>query len=134
VGAFDRSPLWADFTMDADGETVVVHLRGELDIEALSSLDGIAAMYEGEHPHDLRVDLSGVDFVDSTGVGWLLRTRASVLGAGRRWELVGVAPQVERVLGITGVADLLLGETSAQQDAEDAEPLDGGLSAGSSDV
>jgi anti-anti-sigma factor len=55
----------------------------------------------------LIVDLEGVSFIDSAGLGLLLVVNREVTRRGGRWALVGASPAVTRILEITR-ADRLL--------------------------
>ena len=56
----------------------------------------------------LIVDLSAVDFIDSTIVGVLMQTMKDASERDRKFNVVlGTAPVVERILEVTGVVPLL---------------------------
>lgn len=55
---------------------------------------------------DVDVDLSGVTFVDSSGLGALVRLHKLVTGAGRELHLSRVPRPVARILELTGLTDL----------------------------
>jgi anti-sigma B factor antagonist len=64
------------------GERVVVEVTGEIDVASAPALrDRLLALLNRGAP-DLVIDLRGVTFIDSTGVGSLLRVyhRQSLLG------------------------------------------------------
>lgn len=52
---------------------------------------------------DVVVDLSGCDFIDSTGLSILIRAWKNHLSAERRFVLCGARDQVKRVLEVSGV-------------------------------
>lgn len=89
------------------GQVAVVSLPAEIDIsngehvceDLLSAINHGAAL--------LVVDMSATTFCDSAGVNALVRafTRATATGAGMR--LVVPAPNVQRILGLTGVDRLI---------------------------
>jgi anti-anti-sigma factor len=84
---------------DEDGGPVELAVRGELTIygaaEAYGVLDGVLA--EGR---DLRVNLSQVTELDSTGVQLLLAAKSAVEGKNRRFELVAHSPAVLEVMDL----------------------------------
>ncbi|MCP3759267.1 STAS domain-containing protein [Streptomyces sp. TBY4] len=91
------------FTVEAQplpGARVLV-LAGELDHDTaeafLQTFD--EAWQDGGR---LLVDLSRLDFCDSTGLNVLLRGRIEVKEAGGSLELVGLHPPVTRMFHITG--------------------------------
>ena len=84
-----------------------VALRGELDLTGAPRIEEHvqSALLEGDGAYV--IDLSGLRFMDSSGVNALLRAR-SLLGRERR-DLVVICPAgpVRRVLELIGVADVL---------------------------
>ncbi len=73
---------------------------GELDIATVPLLE--ASYEELEHGRVL-LDLSGISFIDSTGLQLLLRLSERNAG---RLEIIG-SPALDRLLQITGVRDQL---------------------------
>lgn len=89
------------------GETVLTAV-GEIDIatapdlrEALESAAGRATPGAGAV-----LDLAGVIFMDSTGLGALNAARVQAEALGVAWRLAGLQPPVRRLLDLTGVGDL----------------------------
>lgn len=102
----------------ADERVAVITLTGELDIASSESLEHeLAAAREAPL---VVVDLRGLTFIDSTGLGVLVRAHQQAKEQGRRLALVRGEGQVERLLSLTGLADeLLLADTpEALLDAE----------------
>lgn len=85
-------------------EPDAARLRGELD---LASYDLAAAALAPffDAPGDVTLDLSGLSFVDSSGIRLFIRLQQAIAGRG---ALVIRSPQphVARVLQITGLAEL----------------------------
>jgi anti-anti-sigma factor len=63
----------------------------------------------------LLVDMSGVAYIDSAAVGWLLESQKSFKDAGGRLVLYGVQPQVRQVFDLLRVARVI---AVAQDEAE----------------
>lgn len=80
------------------GQVLVLRLAGELD---LGSTDIFRATVL-EEAAALVLDLSRVDFCDSTGLSTLLRLRAEAEGRAIRVHLAAPSGQVTRLLEITG--------------------------------
>lgn len=87
-----------------DGD-VVVEVRGEVDLSTAPVLDerlsGLADV------HKLVIDLSGVSFLDSSGLGVLVRTSNKLEDHGGSIRLVVNQPQVLKVLEITGLVSTM---------------------------
>lgn len=87
-----------------------IHVAGEVDIAvadefldlAIASLDGC--------PH-LRLDLGGVSFMDSSGLGILLQIRRHAIDTGKRLTLAHLGAGTHRALEVTGVHKLFEVET-----------------------
>ncbi|MGW4230065.1 STAS domain-containing protein [Streptomyces sp. NPDC004980] len=94
------------------GEWTVLRIRGELDLVSSpvvrQSVHGAVA--EGQH--DVVLDLSGVLFCDSSGVGVLIASRRLMKSCGGRLRLILPArgavdgSHVNKVLGALGVRRL----------------------------
>jgi anti-anti-sigma factor len=85
-----------------------VHLAvaGELDLATAPALHDAVTRILGDaaEPPSVVIDLGEVSFLDSSGLGALLRARADVLAAGGRLTLGPVAPGPRRVIAIAGLA------------------------------
>ena len=62
---------------------------------------------DGDRPGRLLLDLDGVTFMDSTGLGAIIRAQqtANRHGYGLKLRYEGAAPQVLRLFELAGVAD-----------------------------
>jgi len=96
-----------EIALDHTGDTVTVRVVGELDLSCAARFD-LAMSGAFELGDRWVVDLSGVVFVDSTGVRCLVRAWRESLRRGTRVEIVGVTPAVRRVLDLTGLTGYLL--------------------------
>ncbi|WP_327281562.1 MULTISPECIES: STAS domain-containing protein [unclassified Streptomyces] len=96
------------------GATVVT-LTGELDHDTAEPLrQALGAPLQADGGERLLVDLSRLDFCDSTGLNVLLHGRLSVNETGGSLELVGVHPPVERMFHITGADRLFRFHTDVE--------------------
>jgi anti-sigma B factor antagonist len=84
-------------------EATIVAVAGELDVESAPQLDDhLTAAIAGE-PTRLVVDLSGVDFLDSTGLGVLIKAYARQRDRGAGFAVVASADRITKVFRITGM-------------------------------
>ena len=88
-----------------DGTRVVV--RGDVDMTTGDRLEEAIERAEQDAPETLTLDLSGVDFFDSTGLQILLDADLRAGAEGRRLVVVSGAGEVARVLELAQVADRL---------------------------
>lgn len=87
-------------------------LTGELDLATADDVRRLAkAALEATGP-DLTVDLSGVTFLDCSGLSPLICLSRDIQSSGGRLTLTGARPQVRRVFDLTGLAVMLVGPTA----------------------
>jgi anti-sigma B factor antagonist len=89
---------------------VTLRLTGEIDMYTAGSVREAALDAMRKHAANIRIDLSGVTFLDSTGLEVLLATRRRATLEGGELQLVDPARTVVRVLEVTGV-DRLFNQT-----------------------
>jgi anti-sigma B factor antagonist len=75
----------------------------------ISSVDDLrAAVLAVAHEVEvLRLDLSGVGFIDSAALGALLGLRGDLRAASVRFEITAAEGAVRQAVAITGLSDLL---------------------------
>ena len=97
------------FSFDAShGEgTAQLALRGDLDMAATFRLEPELDRLLAAGVREIVLDLGGVDFVDSSGLGLLMATHDRSRESGTRIALVSARPEIRRVFQIAGVEDVL---------------------------
>ena len=88
-----------------EGGTAVLALKGELDLASSPALEEQLA-----HVADVEsviIDLRGLEFIDSTGLSVLVKAHQEAQESGRRFGVVRGSAQVQRLLGLTGLAERL---------------------------
>jgi anti-anti-sigma factor len=87
--------------VERHGDAVVLRLAGELDL--YNTADVAAAIEElaADSPSRVIIDLSDVDFVDSTALGTLVEARRQIGQDGL--VLVSPGPDVARALEVSGL-------------------------------
>lgn len=88
-----------------DGTEVVV-VEGVLDVAAAPTLRACLAGLT-DTALDVELDLGGLDFVDSTGIGVLVAAAHRFRSEGRRLVVTGARPAIRAVFEVTGVDRLL---------------------------
>ena len=107
-----RPPIGDDATIDLHSnvteDRIEVALTGGLDMGAAFKLEPEIERLLGEHDVSrLVVDLAGVRFVDSAGIGALLSTHERAKAAGVELELANPSDPVRRILDVSGTGDML---------------------------
>lgn len=90
---------------------LVVTVSGELDIAVADRFFDICRRALGNPGDALEIDFGSVRFIDSTGVGSLVRVHQEATAAGKQVRLLAVPRQVSRILDLTGLDKLFTEET-----------------------
>ena len=100
---------------------VVVRLIGELDQATTPQLEACLDTLREDGSPDIRLDLSGLSFCDSSGISAMLMASQSWTKAGGHLSIASPQDAVRRVLEITGLLDRLSAPRS-QEDSHGDEP------------
>jgi anti-sigma B factor antagonist len=113
------SPVTPRFELDderSDGGAHVINVRGEIHMSTAPGLQrGLTEAIEGGHKA-IVLDLSGVEFIDSTGLSVLLNGLRQVNAQQGRLALVCANPTVLRLFEITSLDktfDIFSGRSAA---------------------
>jgi anti-sigma B factor antagonist len=89
---------------------VVVTLRGDVDVYSSAQLrDELTALIDAEGG-SIVVDLAGLDFLDSTGLGVLVGAQKRVVQGGGQLVLRAPRPGARKVFEITGLDKIFVVE------------------------
>ncbi len=83
------------------GADRIVELTGEVDLHTSPELRELFQRVLAQGPRRVIVDLGGVPYMDSSGVGTLVELKRNVEREGGRLILAGLQPRVRSVLEIT---------------------------------
>ena len=121
-----------------DGSAAVLTLVGDFDMYTVQSVTRPVEELLRDPPHDLVVDLSGVDFIDSSGIALLVKVYARVVREGDGTMRVDRTSSVaRRLLEVCGLLETFGIDGSGAQRPRltmrgGAEPSQGWVSAWSS--
>ena len=88
----------------SQGDYVIIALAGEIDLYTAPRLQSeLTAALSGQSPARIVVDMSGVDFCDSTGMNVLLAAHRLASERGGDLILAGPRPSVRKILEVTGL-------------------------------
>jgi anti-sigma B factor antagonist len=84
------------------GDAVVVRLTGELDLYNAHEVRNVLVDESARDPERVIIDLSGVEFIDSTALGVLIEARTKLPNR-RAFLLAAPAVETRRALEISGL-------------------------------
>lgn len=102
--------LMPPFTLDVEktagstDEVTVYRLKGKLSLETVA---GFSPKLRQETAKHVILDMSGVDFLDSAGVGALVSLFVSRRNQGKSFALAALPPQATAVMTVAGLQKLL---------------------------
>lgn len=85
------------------GEAVVVEVGGEVDVYTAPALDEVLTGVVAEGRSPLVVDLTAVDFLDSTGLGVLVKALKRIREHDGRLAVVASSERIAKIFRITGL-------------------------------
>ena len=94
----------------------VLRLAGELDMSTVPELTAVLDRLAAAGTHQLLLDLAELTFLDSTGIAAFVRGDNRASAAGGWLRLTGASGRVDRVLQVTGLAEVL------RHDADSGHP------------
>lgn len=100
------------------GQVGVLRLSGELDIATSGTLRQSLDALRNEGRGKLVLDLSGVTFCDSTGLGAVATHARWAMGVGGALVVCGLRPDVEAVFAISGLSAVLATANSLEHAVE----------------
>jgi anti-anti-sigma factor len=91
-----------------DGNTATVAAAGEID---LSTVDELRSAVTGaaDDVQELLLDLTGIEFIDSAGLGGLLELRSTLRSRNVTLQISADDGPVRQAMEITGLSELLAG-------------------------
>ncbi len=92
-------------TVDADG--CQLQLCGDLDLCSAPLLEENLAALRESGCRDVTIDISDLEFCDCSGLNVLLKAHAALQREGGGLTLAGITGPVQRILELTGMADVL---------------------------
>lgn len=100
---------------DVSNGILIAHIKGELDHHNAAPLrKGIDRSMKVYECRDLILDLAGVDFMDSSGIGIALGRYKKLSKTGGKLCIAGSNPYIDKVLDMAGVFSIIPKEPDVQ--------------------
>jgi len=94
--------------LEAVRDTLVARIKGEIDLAVADELRRVIdERLKAERFQSVILDLAGVSFIDSSGLGFILGRYKKITGQGGKMFIVSARPSVARILEIAGVKKLV---------------------------
>ena len=100
-------------TRDADGTTIVA-VEGEIDVYTAPKLRDKITELVGDGVYHLIIDMEGVEFLDSTGLGVLVGGLKKVRAHNGSLQLICTQERLLKIFRITGLAKVFTIHESAE--------------------
>ncbi|MFZ5647765.1 MAG: STAS domain-containing protein [Bacillota bacterium] len=109
-----------DIQIEINGGAMVVRLSGEIDLAVADTLRNSLESELDNNPQakNIVLNLDRVSYIDSSGLGVMLGRYRRISRHGGRMFIVGAAPQVRKVLDLSGLLNIMQecpSETSAME-------------------
>ena len=97
----DRKP---GFDSEFDGHTLKIKLRGEIDHHSASAVrTSMDDMIRSRLPSKLILDMSAMDFMDSSGLGLIMGRYSLMQSMGGETCVLDPSPATERIMNLAGM-------------------------------
>ncbi len=97
----DKKP---GFDSEFDGVTLKIKLRGEIDHHTAAVVRvNMDELIRSRSPRVLALDMSAVDFMDSSGLGLIMGRYSLMQSIGGETVILDPSPATERIMGLAGM-------------------------------
>jgi anti-sigma B factor antagonist len=101
----DSKPSPVEIDVQGDDAVANITVTGEIDLETSGALHD--ALTRASQCREVHLDLSAVDYMDSTGLRTVLVAKAELERAGGSLDVVAASSIVSRLIEITGIDGLI---------------------------
>jgi stage II sporulation protein AA (anti-sigma F factor antagonist) len=96
-----------DLETSSEGKSALITVRGDFDLQVAESVAAELAEVESTGPELLVMDLSGLSFLDSSGMGVIAAAHSRAQAAGRRFAVVKPPYGVRRAFTLSGLDEVI---------------------------
>lgn len=94
------------FSFQEADKTVVIHLDGEVVMETLHDLRNETNVFLGDYEYEtIDIDMSGVSFMDSSGIGFLIGMQKHSAELGKKVRLLRPSLPISKLFGMLKLDD-----------------------------
>ena len=98
----------ANLTHTLEGDRLILSLSGEIDHHSAASLrEGADELIYKLRPLSVCIDLSRIDFMDSSGLGFIMGRYALQKKLGGTTVLIDPNPRVEKIIALAGLERII---------------------------
>lgn len=98
----------ASFVCDSTDKSLTIYVRGEIDHHsAVAIRNGIDALLFEKRPTQLRLDLSAVGFMDSSGLGLIMGRLSVMKELGGHLLIINPSRETQSILSLAGMERLV---------------------------
>lgn len=98
--------MGASWKIESSVEEVLIKISGEVDFTGTPELRDKMHDFIKQTSGEVLVDLSGLEYLDSSGLASLIELRRMLVGDSRSVKIIAVTDQVDRLLNLTQVKPL----------------------------
>lgn len=98
--------MGAGYKMESSVEDVLIKIMGEVDFTGTPNLREELHSFVSKTSGEVQVDLSELEYLDSSGLASLIELRRMLTKDGRSVKIIAVTEQVDRLLNLTQVKTL----------------------------
>lgn len=93
--------------ISVNGEVTTAYLSGEIDHHSAAAIrEKIDVAAERNMPSLLVLDFTGVNFMDSSGIGLVMGRYRNISRRGAKLHITGTSPQIYKVMKLSGIEKL----------------------------
>lgn len=85
----------------------IVQLSGEIDVYTAPRLKETLIPISKQKGIEIIIDLSGIDYIDSTGLGVFIGTLKEADNNGSKLKIIGAKERISRLFSITGLDEVM---------------------------
>ncbi|MCA9972955.1 MAG: STAS domain-containing protein [Anaerolineales bacterium] len=93
--------------VETGAETAVIHLHGEINVQAEAALNAAYAEAEALAPPKITLDFHEVSYINSTGIALIVGLLARARAAHLPLAAVGLSPHYREIFTITRLSDFM---------------------------